>query len=105
MEEKAPQWALGTIAGTLGTILLVVIAPFGLYIVGAVLTYVGIVQPGVITVFAVGYLALVVLVPLRLGRTMRAKGRSWRATLAATAAAIAAISLAFFPFAAITMTM
>jgi hypothetical protein len=78
---------------------------FGLYIVGAVLTYVGIVQPGVITVFAVGYLALVVLVPLRLGRTMRAKGRSWRATLAATAAAIAAICLAFFPFAAITMTM
>ena len=103
MDEQAPQWSLGTIAGTLGTVFLVALAALGVYLVGVFLIYTGIIQPGVITVFALGFVALVVLVPSWLGRAMRAKGTGWRGTIAASAAAIVGISVLFFPVAAATV--
>jgi len=105
MQEQAPQWSLGTITGTLGTILLIALATLGVYFDGVLLIYVGIIQPGVVSVFAIGYVVLVVLVPLWLGRTLRAKGTTWRRIIPATAAGVVAISVLFFPVAAVALAM
>jgi hypothetical protein len=105
MEEQAPQWSLGAIVGTLCTIFLVLLAALGVYLDGVVLTYLAIVQPGVPTVIAAAYIALVVLVPLWLWRIMRAKGTARRGTVAGIAGTVVAISVLFLPVTALALSM
>jgi len=84
---------------------LVLLAGLALYIDGVVLTYVGLVQPGVPTLVAAAYLLLAVIVPVWLGRRMYRRGSSARRSIAACAGLTLGVSIAFFPIAALAMAM
>jgi hypothetical protein len=105
MDQRMPGDSLGSIAATLGTVLLVSLATLALFVVGVVLVYVGFVQPGTPSIFAAAYVALVVLVPMAVGRRMRAGGSGWRRVIAACAAIVLAVSVCFFPFAALAFSI
>lgn len=103
--DQPVDMSLGSIFATLGTVLLVGLAGLGLYIDGAVLIYVGFIQPGVHTAFAAAYVVLAVAVPILVAHRMRRRDSTWRRTTAASAALILAVSVVFFPFAALAMAM
>lgn len=92
------------IAASVGTVLLVGVAAFLLYGVGIVLVYVGFVsQPGRMTGVAAAYLLLAVGAPIAIARKVRSSGAAWRGTSAVCAFVVIAVSILFFPFAALPM--
>lgn len=93
------------VAANVGTVLLVGLAALGLYGVGIVLAYVGVVsQPGGVTTgIAVAYVLLAVVAPVAIARKMRSSGATWRGTSAVCAFVVLAVSILFFPFAALPM--
>ena len=105
MDPETGDVSLGTIAASIGTACLLIIAAFGLYFDGVILLYVGYIQPGVPTLFAVAYISIVVAAPLLAGRRMRERYSGWRRTLAVCAFIVVAVSILFFPFAALALSM
>jgi hypothetical protein len=96
-----------SVAASVGTGLLVVLAGLMLYGVGGVLVYVGIVtQPGQMTAIAAAYVVLAVVAPTAVARKMRRSPEvTWRRISAVCALIVVAVSVLFFPFAAILMVM
>ena len=94
-----------SIAASVGTGLLVGLAGVGLYGVGTILVYVGIVtQPGRMTAIAAAYLVLAGVVPIVVARRMRrSPDTGWRRIIAVCALIVVAVSVLFFPFAAPAM--
>jgi len=105
MDPETGDVSLGTIAASIGTACLLIIAAFGLYFDGVILLYVGYIQPGVPTLFAVAYISIVVAAPLLAGRRMRERDSGWRRTLAVCAFIVVAVSILFFPFATLALSM
>lgn len=93
------------VAASVGTVLLVGLAALALFVVGIVLVYVGFVsQPGGTTTgIALAYLLLAVGAPLVIARKMRSSGSTGRRTSVVCAFVVLAVSILFFPFAALPM--
>jgi hypothetical protein len=106
MDDQEPfEISAMDVAASVGTILLVGLAALALYSVGIVLAYVGVVsQPGGTTTgVALAYLLLAVGAPVAIARNMRSSGSTWRRTSAVCALVVLAVSILFFPFAALPM--
>jgi multisubunit Na+/H+ antiporter MnhB subunit len=72
--------------------------------VGTVLVYEGVVRPGLAkTGVVVAYILLAVLAPIAIARKMRSSVATWRRTSAVCALVVVAVSVLFFPFAALPM--
>lgn len=105
MSEETLEVSAGTIAATVGTLLLVGLATLALFVVGAALVYLGIIQPGASTVIAVVYVVAVIATPLVVASRLRRRSATWRRTIAVCAAIVLGVSALFFPFMAAAFMM
>jgi hypothetical protein len=90
----------GSIAASIGTVILTAAAITALWSVGVVLAIVSLNQPGMLTVAALAYAALGGVMPLVIARSLRRSGATWRSAFAAWSATVVGISALFFPVAA-----
>jgi hypothetical protein len=104
-DQDTLEVSAGSIAASVGTALLVGLAGLALYVVGTVLVYTAVIQPGAWIDLAVVYLLLALVAPLAIARKMRSSAASWRRTGAVCALVILAVSVVFFPFALLPMAM
>jgi len=105
MSEETLEVSAGTIAATVGTLLLVGLATLALYVDGAVLVYLGIIQPGASTVVAIVYVAAVIATPTFAAYRLRRRSATWRRTIAICAAIVLSVSALFLPFVAAAFMM
>lgn len=106
MHERSDtlEVSVWSVAAGVGTVLLMGLAGLALFVVGTVLVYVGVVtQPGPMTAVAAAYLLLALVAPIAIARKMRSSGANGRRIDAVCAFVVLAVSILFFPFAALPM--
>ena len=84
---------------------MVALAGLALYVVGGVLVYASVIQPGSLAAVAVAYLLLAVVTPIAIARKMRSRGSAWRRVGFVCALIVLVVSVLFYPFAALPMAM